>query len=164
MESSPITTADVGEVRDLVQEQLARTFYGTRFQMASDAEQRYLAAMASLGHPPYAKAEVTRAWGAENRGKPRRIATASSRRALSVRPGVARSTFPSHSSPSSLSNTTRSAVSMTDNRRGLRRQTRGAQRPLSVEEAAKPLGFSGMIGDLDWRKWKIAGGSAERVS
>ena len=81
VESSPITTADVGEVRDLVQEQLARTFYGTRFQMASDAEQRYLAAMASLGHPPYATAEVTRAWGAENRGKPRRIATASSRRA-----------------------------------------------------------------------------------
>ncbi|MGH8995306.1 MAG: hypothetical protein ACRDYB_04635, partial [Acidimicrobiales bacterium] len=65
-ESSPITTADVDEVRDLVQEQLARTFYGTRFEMASDAEQRYLAAMASLGAPPYSTAEVARAWGAEN--------------------------------------------------------------------------------------------------
>ncbi|WP_262322542.1 ATP-binding protein [Acidiferrimicrobium sp. IK] len=65
-ESSPIITADVEEVRDLVQEQLARTFYGTRFEMASDAEQRYLAAMASLGGPPYATAEVARAWGAEN--------------------------------------------------------------------------------------------------
>jgi AAA ATPase domain len=65
-ESSPITTADVDEVRDLVQEQLARTFYGTRFEMASDAEQRYLATMASLGDPPYATAEVARAWGAEN--------------------------------------------------------------------------------------------------
>ncbi|HVX22245.1 MAG TPA: ATP-binding protein [Acidimicrobiales bacterium] len=65
-ESSPVTMADVGEVRDLVQEQLARTFYGTRFEMASDAEQRYLAAMASLGDPPYATAEVARAWGAEN--------------------------------------------------------------------------------------------------
>jgi hypothetical protein len=65
-ESSPITMADVDEVRDLVREQLARTFYGARFEMASDAEQRYLAAMASLGTPPYATAEVARAWGAEN--------------------------------------------------------------------------------------------------
>ena len=65
-ESSPITTADVEEVRDLVREQLTRTFYGTRFDMASDAEQRYLAAMASLGDPPYATADVVRAWGAES--------------------------------------------------------------------------------------------------
>ena len=65
-ESSPITRGDVEEVRDLVQEQLARTFYGTRFELASDAEQRYLAAMASLGAPPYPTAEVARAWGAEN--------------------------------------------------------------------------------------------------
>lgn len=34
--------------------------------MASDAEQRYLAAMASSDGPPYATAEVARAWGAEN--------------------------------------------------------------------------------------------------
>lgn len=65
-ESSPITRADVEEVRDLVQEQLTRTFYGTRFDLASDAEQRYLAAMASLGSPPYLSAEVARAWGAES--------------------------------------------------------------------------------------------------
>jgi hypothetical protein len=50
----------------LVQEQLARTFYGTRFELASDTEQRYLAAMASLGHPPYATSDVARAWGAES--------------------------------------------------------------------------------------------------
>ena len=56
--------ADLNEVRDLVQEQLAPTFYGTRFELASDAEQRYLAAMASLGAPPYSTAEVARAWGA----------------------------------------------------------------------------------------------------
>ena len=65
-EASPITAADVDEVRDLVQEQLVRTFYGTRLELATDAEQRYLAAMASLGDPPYATAEVARAWGAEN--------------------------------------------------------------------------------------------------
>ena len=65
-EASPITMADVEEVRDLVKEQLARTFYGTRFDLASDAEQRYLAAMAGLGPPPYATAAVARAWGAQN--------------------------------------------------------------------------------------------------
>jgi hypothetical protein len=66
VESSPITMRDVEEVRELVKEQLARTFYGPRFDMASDAEQRYLAAMASLGDAPYSTAEVSRRWGAEN--------------------------------------------------------------------------------------------------
>jgi len=65
-EGPSITMADVEEIRDLVSEQLARTFYGTRFALASDAEQRYLAAMASLGPPPYRTPEVARAWGAEN--------------------------------------------------------------------------------------------------
>ncbi len=65
-ETSPITSDDVAEIRDLVQEQLARTFYGTRFAMASDAEQRYLASMASLGDGPYSTAEVSSVWGAEN--------------------------------------------------------------------------------------------------
>lgn len=63
-EHSPITMRDIAEVRDLVREQLAQTFYGTRFALASDAEQRYLAAMASLGSPPYSTAQVARAWGA----------------------------------------------------------------------------------------------------
>jgi hypothetical protein len=58
--------ADVEEVRDLVRDQLARTFYGTRFELASDAEQRYLSAMASLGEGPYASAEVAQAWGTDN--------------------------------------------------------------------------------------------------
>jgi len=65
-EPPSVTMTDVDEVRDIVQEQLARTFYGTRFEMASEAEQRYLAAMASLGAPPYSTAEVSRAWGAAN--------------------------------------------------------------------------------------------------
>ena len=64
-EPSHITMADVEEVRDLVRDQLARTFYGTRFELASEAEQRYLSAMASLGEGPYASAEVARAWGAD---------------------------------------------------------------------------------------------------
>jgi hypothetical protein len=65
-ESPPITTEDVREVRDIVKESLARTFYSTRFDMASDAEQRYLAAMASLGAPPYSSAEVARVYGAKD--------------------------------------------------------------------------------------------------
>jgi len=48
-ETAPINMADVEEVRDRVKEQLARTFYGTRFDMDSNAEQCHLAAMASLG-------------------------------------------------------------------------------------------------------------------
>jgi hypothetical protein len=65
-ERSPIALSDVEEVRDLVQEQLARTFYGPRLDLATDAEQRYLAAMASLGGGPHATAEVSAAWGADN--------------------------------------------------------------------------------------------------
>ena len=65
-ESSPVTMGDVEEVRDLVKEQLARTFYGTRFALATDAEQRYLSAMASLGAGPYATAQIAQAWGARN--------------------------------------------------------------------------------------------------
>ena len=65
-EVSPVTLADVGEVRDLVREQLAHSFYGTRFALATDAEQRYLSAMASLGRAPYATGEVARTWGATN--------------------------------------------------------------------------------------------------
>jgi hypothetical protein len=65
-EASPISMADVEDVRDLVKEQLARTFYGARFELASEAEQKYLAAMASIGSAPYSVADVARAWGAEN--------------------------------------------------------------------------------------------------
>ena len=63
-ESSPITPADVSAVREIVTDSLARNFFGTRFQLATDAEQRYLAALASLGDPPYRSADVARAYGA----------------------------------------------------------------------------------------------------
>jgi hypothetical protein len=63
-EDSPITSADVEAVREIVTDSLARNFFGTRFQLATDAEQRYLAAMASLEVPPYRSAEVARAYGA----------------------------------------------------------------------------------------------------
>ncbi len=65
-EGERVTNADVDEITDIVKDSLDRTFFRPRFEMASDAEQRYLAAMASLGQPPYATGEVARAWGAAN--------------------------------------------------------------------------------------------------
>ncbi len=63
-ETSPIAGADVDAVREIVGDALARNFFGIRFQMATDAEQRYLAAMALLGDPPYRSADIARAYGA----------------------------------------------------------------------------------------------------
>jgi AAA ATPase domain len=65
-EASPIAMSDVQEVREIVTDSLARNFFATRFQMASDAEQRYLAAMASLARPPYRSADVAREYGAKD--------------------------------------------------------------------------------------------------
>jgi hypothetical protein len=65
-ETSPITLGDVDAVREIVTDSLARNFFGTRFQMATDAEQRFLAAMASLDDPPYGTADVARAYGARD--------------------------------------------------------------------------------------------------
>jgi predicted ATPase len=65
-EASPISIADVEAVRETVTDSLARSFFGTRFQMATDAEQRYLAALASLGDPPYPSADAARAYGAKD--------------------------------------------------------------------------------------------------
>jgi hypothetical protein len=64
-ETSPITTADAEAVREIVTDSLARNFFGTRFQMATDAEQRYLAAMAGSGEAPYHSAEIARQFGAK---------------------------------------------------------------------------------------------------
>jgi hypothetical protein len=65
-ERSPISAADVDAVREIVTDSLARNFFGTRFQLATDAEQRYLAAMASLGEPPLRTSDVARAYGARD--------------------------------------------------------------------------------------------------
>jgi hypothetical protein len=65
-ETSPVTAEDVDAVREIVTDSLARNFFGTRFQMATDAEQRYLAAMASLDDPPYRSADIARAYGARD--------------------------------------------------------------------------------------------------
>jgi hypothetical protein len=64
VEVSPITVADVEEIHDIVEKTLERTFFGPRFDLAGDSEQKYLAAMASLGEGPYASAAASSAWGA----------------------------------------------------------------------------------------------------
>jgi len=65
-ERSPITLADVETVREIVTDSLERSFFGPRFQLASDAEQRYLAAMAALGDPAYRSSEVAIRYGAKD--------------------------------------------------------------------------------------------------
>ena len=65
-ETTPITLADLDSAREIVKDSLARNFFGTRFEMATDTEQRYLSAMASLGEGPYPVGEVARAFGARD--------------------------------------------------------------------------------------------------
>jgi AAA ATPase domain len=65
-ERSPIGLADLETVREIVTDSLERSFFGPRFQLASDAEQRYLAAMAALGEPPYRSSEVATRYGARD--------------------------------------------------------------------------------------------------
>lgn len=65
-EQSPITGADLDTVRDIVNDSLARNFFAPRFQLATDTEQRYLAAMAELGDPPYRSSEVATRYGAKD--------------------------------------------------------------------------------------------------
>jgi hypothetical protein len=65
-EDSPITSADVDAVHEIVSDSLARNFFGIRFQLATDAEQRYLAAMAVAGEAPYRSADIARASGAKD--------------------------------------------------------------------------------------------------
>jgi hypothetical protein len=65
-ESTPITVADLDGARGIVRDSLARNFFGTRFEMATETEQRYLSAMASLGEGPYPVGEVAHAFGASD--------------------------------------------------------------------------------------------------
>jgi hypothetical protein len=66
-ERSPITSADVIGVREIVTDQLASDFFSPQFEIASDAEQRYLMAMADLGDGPFRSSEVNRRLGHTSR-------------------------------------------------------------------------------------------------
>jgi hypothetical protein len=58
VERSPVSASDVEGARALIDDALDRRFFKDRFEMASDAEQRYLAAMADVGDGPVRTAEV----------------------------------------------------------------------------------------------------------
>jgi hypothetical protein len=58
VERSPISAEDVEGARALIDDALDRRFFKDRFEMASDAEQRYLAAMADAGDGPVRTAAV----------------------------------------------------------------------------------------------------------
>jgi len=66
VEESPITGDDVITVRETVRDSLAARFFGPRLDMATETEQRYLAAMADLGRTPCPSADVARVFGARD--------------------------------------------------------------------------------------------------
>ncbi len=63
VEASPIRARDVRGAQALISEALSRRFFRDRFEMASDAEQRYLSSMADLGDEPARTAEVAKRAG-----------------------------------------------------------------------------------------------------
>ncbi len=63
-ETTPIISADHDWARPIVKDPLARNFFGTRFELATDTAQKYFGAMASLGSGPYPVAAVANAFGA----------------------------------------------------------------------------------------------------
>jgi len=65
-DESPINDDDLSAVRGVVQDALASSFFGTRFDLATDTEQQVLSAMASLGAGPYRIGEVASAFGARD--------------------------------------------------------------------------------------------------
>jgi hypothetical protein len=65
-EHSPIGEDDLRIIRGVVKDSLATSFFGTRFDLATDTEQHVLCAMASLGRGPYRIGEVATAFGARD--------------------------------------------------------------------------------------------------
>jgi AAA ATPase domain len=66
VEQTPITSSDLDTVREIVNDSLAHSFFTPRFQLATDTEQRYLAAMAELGEPPYRSNQVAVRYGVKD--------------------------------------------------------------------------------------------------
>ncbi len=65
-ERSPIARADVDAAREIVSESLTASFFGPRIEMATDAEQRYLAAMAAQPALPCRTPDVAARFGASD--------------------------------------------------------------------------------------------------
>jgi len=58
VERSPIRARDVDSAQALISDALSRRFFRDRFESASDAEQRYLSAMADVGDGPVGSTQV----------------------------------------------------------------------------------------------------------
>jgi hypothetical protein len=67
VDTSPIRARDVKSARALISEALGRRFFRDRFETASDAEQRYMSAMAELGDEPVRTADVAAGAGYKDR-------------------------------------------------------------------------------------------------
>jgi hypothetical protein len=63
VDQSPIRIEDVQRVHEIVQDSLDASFFGPQFDLATDAEQRYLIAMSQLGDGPYSSSTVAKASG-----------------------------------------------------------------------------------------------------
>lgn len=68
VDASPIRARDVKSAQALISEALNRRFFRDRFETASDAEQRYLSAMAELGDEPARTAAVAARAGYKDLG------------------------------------------------------------------------------------------------
>jgi len=68
IDTPPITPGHVRAVAEIVDDNLDRGFFGPAFELATDAEQRYLIAIAHLGDGPYKTADAARAAGYANMG------------------------------------------------------------------------------------------------
>jgi hypothetical protein len=68
IEEGPLRAADVDAVAELVDDSLDSDFFGPQFDLATDAEQRYLIATAHLGDGPYRTAEAASAAGYSSMG------------------------------------------------------------------------------------------------
>jgi hypothetical protein len=63
IDEPPITAEHVRTVNEIVKDNLDRSFFSPAFELATDAEQRYLIAIANLGDGPYKTAEAAQAAG-----------------------------------------------------------------------------------------------------
>ncbi len=68
IDDPPITAEHVRTVEEIVDDSLDRGFFGPAFELATDAEQRYLIAISSLGDGPYRTADAAHAAGYANIG------------------------------------------------------------------------------------------------
>jgi hypothetical protein len=68
IDTPPITAEHVRAVEEIVNDSLDRGFFGPAFELATDAEQRYLIAISNLGDGPYKTADAAQAAGYSNVG------------------------------------------------------------------------------------------------